>query len=117
MSENQSQQRLRQLVEQAVADGCNLPRPGLWFCVDAIEIHSRALDRLKVWAQLHFLLEGSPFYCGEPGCHVNLFGERLAEVEDHVRRALGFAHGASVDFSDRIKTNYHAGATFPKGTS
>ncbi|MBI4600908.1 MAG: hypothetical protein HY721_03010 [Planctomycetes bacterium] len=110
-----SQHELRRLVEHAVADVCGLPRPGLWFCVDKVEARGQPPERLTVWATLHFLPEGSPFCCGEPGCHLGLCGERAQQVSEHVRRAMHRRQRLSVDFDDRIGVDYHAGVTFHDG--
>jgi hypothetical protein len=112
MSAKRSQQQLKRLVEKAVAEVCCLPRPGLWFCVDAVEVQGRPPARLTVWATLHFLPEGSPFCCGEPGCHLGLFGERLTQIADHLRRAMHLRQPLLVEFGDGVAANYHAGINF-----
>jgi hypothetical protein len=112
-----SECELKRIVEAAVAKICHLPRPGLWFCVDKVELSGHPPSHLKVWATLHFLPAGSPFCCGEPGCHLGLFGDRLAEVEDHVRREFGLQHSVEVDFGDRIAAQYHSGIRFKSVTS
>jgi hypothetical protein len=99
---------LKRLVEQAVAAVCGLPRPGFWFCVDQVMTRGRPPDRLQVWATLHFLPSGSPFSCGEPGCHLWLFGERLVQVADHVRRAMHLRQPLDIEFVE-VGVNYHAG--------
>lgn len=108
----QSEQELRPLVQAAVEEACGLPRRGLWLCVDAVEPSGRPPVRLRVWATLHFLPEGSPFCCGEPGCHLGLFGERLAEVAEHVQKAMGLQQPVTVEFDDRIAVQYHPGTQF-----
>jgi hypothetical protein len=114
MSDKRSQGELKRLVEQAVADICSLPRPGLWFCVDEIEAQGRPPEFLKVWATLYFLPEGSPFCCGEPGCHLGL-GEQVEHVSEHVRRGMHLRQRLSVDFGDRIGVNHHERVTFHYG--
>jgi hypothetical protein len=94
---NRSEAELRRLVTQAVADVCELPRPGLWLSVDQVEAAGRPLKRLRVWATLHFLPAGAPFCCGEAGCHLGLFGDRLAAVGDHVRRAMRLRQPLAVE--------------------
>lgn len=112
MGEKRFQAELRRLVGTAVAEVCGLPRPGLWFCIDHVRVAGHPPERLQVWATLHFLPAGSPFCCGEPGCHLWLFGDRLAAVGDHVRRALGLRQPVLVEFGDRIGVQYHAGVGF-----
>jgi hypothetical protein len=112
MVHKRSKQELIRLVEEAVSEVCGLPRPGLWFCVDELETVGRPTSRLKIWATLHFLPEGSPFCCGEPGCHLGLFGNRLIAVGEQLRRALGLRQEVAVDFADRIGVNYHEGVRF-----
>ena len=110
--EKHSQHELRRLVEQAVADICGLPRPGLYFCVDEVEVHGRPPERLKVWATLHFLPEGSPFCCGEPGCHL---GNCAQPVSEHVRRMMHLRQDLTVEFVPRIRANHHPGVSFHYG--
>ena len=107
-----SDAELRRLVEAAVNEVCSMPRPGLRFGVDGVEASGEPPERLRVWATLHFLAEGSPFCCGEPGCHLGLFGERLDAVGDHVRRAMRRRSPVSVEFHNRIGVSYHAGVVF-----
>jgi hypothetical protein len=46
---------LKRIVEEAVAVVSRLPRPGLWFAVDEIEVCGRPPERLRIWCTLHFL--------------------------------------------------------------
>lgn len=111
MTEKRSHHELKRLVELAVADVCRLPRPGLYFCVDEVTAIGRPPERLIVWATLHFLSAGSPYCCGEPGCHLGLYGEKLKAVSEHVRHAMHLRQALSVSFDD-IGVNYHEGVTF-----
>lgn len=115
MVSKRSQCELKRLVEAAVAEVCGLPRLGLWFCVDAVEPAGHPPECLRAWATLHFLPTGSPFCCGEPGCHLWLFGERLAKVGEHVRRAMRLKQSVNVEFGDRIGVQYHPGVEFHYG--
>jgi hypothetical protein len=114
MPSKHSQHELKRLVEAAVADVCGLPRTGLWFCTDLVQARGRPPEHLTVWATLHFVPEGSPFCCGEPGCHLWLFGDRLRDVGDHLRRAMRLRQEVAVEFSN-IGVNYHSGVTFHYG--
>jgi hypothetical protein len=102
-------------VEEAVAAENKLSRPGLWFCVEAVEARGHPPSHLRVWATLHFLATGSPFCCGEPNCHLWLFGERLQRIGDHIRRAMGLRQSVEVDFPDGVETRYHDGVIFHYG--
>lgn len=115
MPNKRSRHALKQLVGRAVADVCGLPRPGLWLCVDEVEARGRPPDRLTVRATFHFLPEGSPFCCGEPGCHLGLSDGLADQVGEHVRRAMHLRQGVSVDFGERIGVNYHEGVAFHYG--
>jgi hypothetical protein len=115
MSEKRSEHELKALIERAVRDVCGLPRPGLWFCADAVETRGRPPEHLSVRATLHFLPEGAPFCCGEPQCHLGLFGERLDDVADHIRRAMHLKQDLTVEFGDGIGVSYHDGVTFHYG--
>jgi hypothetical protein len=101
---------LKRIVEEAVFHVCDLPRPGLWFCVDEVEAKGRPPEQLIVWATLHFLPEGSPFCCSEPNCHLGLHsgGDSERQVAERVRRALRLRQELSMDLS-RITANVHAG--------
>ena len=107
-----SEAELRRLIVGAVAEACHLPRPGLWLSVDRVEAVGRPPDRLRVWATLHFLPDGSPFCCGEPMCQLGLFGDRLTAVGEHIRRAMGLRQPVEVEFGNRIAVRYHPGVTF-----
>jgi hypothetical protein len=109
-----SKGELKRLVEEAVAVACGLPRPGLWFGVEELETSGSPTEYIRVWATLHFTAEGSPFCCGEPQCHLGLFAERLAEIGDQVRRAMGLRQAVSVEFV-HIGVQYHAGVGFHYG--
>lgn len=115
MSAKRSQHELKRLVEEAIAAMCDLPRPGLWLCVDAVEASGQPPERLRVWATLHFLPGGSPFCCGEPGCHLGLWGGRLVQVADHIRRAMHLRQPLKVELSGQVRVNYHAAVKFNVG--
>ena len=115
MNDKHSMHELKRLVEAAVAEACDLPRRGLWFCVDAVDTVGRPPHRLAVSATLHFLPEGSPFCCGEPGCYLGLYGKRLEQVGDSMRRRLGLRQAVTVEFPDGIRVEYHTGVTFDYG--
>lgn len=107
-----SNHELTRLVEEAVRDEWDLEGRGLQLIVSRVEPSGRPPERLKIWATLHFLPAGSPFCCGEPGCHLTLYGEGLDRVADRVRRAMGLRQPVSVDFGDRIEARYHDGVEF-----
>lgn len=117
MNDKRSEHELKRLVEEAVAEACRLPRPGLWFCVDRVESVGQPPEQLKVWATLHFLREGAPFCCGEPGCHLGLSVDRLDAVGEHIRRAMHLQQDVTVDFGDRINVDYHEGVTFDSSSN
>ena len=106
---NQPEQNLSRLIEQIVTDDRDLSRRGLWFGVDTVEVKGHPPERVLVWATLHFLPAGSPFCCGEPGCHLGNLSEL---VSDRVRLALGLTQPVAVEFGDRIGVNYHEGVKF-----
>jgi hypothetical protein len=101
-----------QLVQEAVATECNLAARGLYFSVNEVDLRGNPLERIVVWATLHFLPTGSPFCCGEPGCHLCLWDERLEAVQLRVRRALNLQNPLSIDFGNRINVYYHDGVEF-----
>ena len=111
MAHKRSHHQLKRLVEKALAEVCRFPRPGLWLCVDELETQGWPPDRVTVWATLHFTTPGSPFCCGEPGCHLPLRGERLSEAADLLRRDLGLEQSLALDLGS-IAAVYHAGVAF-----
>ncbi len=62
------------------------------------------------------MVEGSPFCCGEPGCHLGLFGDRLGEINDRVRSELRLGDQAIVEFGDRVRVDYAPEVTFRTST-
>lgn len=102
-SRKRSDHALKALVENAVEDVCQLRVRGLAFRVDAVEISGRPPERIAVWATLHFTPSGSPFCCGEPDCHMGLRGDRLAEVQDRIRRAMGLEQAVVLDLGQRVR--------------
>jgi hypothetical protein len=112
MSGKRSQAELRRLIGAAVDAVCRLPRSALWLCITRVEAAGKPPSILRVWATLHFLPTGSPFCCGEPGCHLGLSGERLAEVGDHIRRAMRLRQPVAVEFAGRIGVQYYPGVEF-----
>jgi len=112
--DERSQAELRRLVEAAVNAVSDPAARGLWFCVDAVEASGHPPQKLKAWATLHFLPDGSPFCCGEPGCHVDLGEDRLAAIGDHVRRAMGVRLEVAVEFAP-LAVHYEAGVEAMEG--
>lgn len=106
-----SQHELRRLVRQAVESECDPERQGLALFIDAVEPKGRPPETLTVWATLHFLAVGSPFCCGEPGCHLGLWGEALDRVSEQVRHAMGLSGDLRVEFRS-IGVQYHDGIRF-----
>jgi hypothetical protein len=107
-----SEHELKRLIEEAIAHECGLPRPGLWFCIDHIDMHGKPPEQIGIAATLHFLPAGAPFCCGEPGCHLGLFGPRLSAVGEHVRLAMGLTHQITIELQSEIRVVYHPGVTF-----
>ena len=104
--------RIKRAIETTVIEVCRLRGRGLWFAVDQVEIIGRPVERIRVWATLRFLPEGSPFCCGEPGCHLGLFGDRLAEVTERLSSELGLSDQPVMEFGDRVRADYARGVTF-----
>ena len=102
-SRKRSDQALKALVENAVEEVCHLRDRGLAFHVDAVEASGRPPERIAVWATLQFTPSGSPFCCGEPDCHMGLRGDRLAEVEDRIRRAMGLKQAVVLELGGRVR--------------
>jgi hypothetical protein len=106
-----SRYELKRLIQEAVENEWRLSSRGLWLCVEEIEVSGRPPERIKVWATLHFLRSGSPFCCGEPGCHLAWF--RQERINEHVRRAMGLTQHVEIEFDFyRFRAKYHDGVTF-----
>ena len=103
---------VRSAVEHAVTEVCGLASRGLSFRVQRVRLVGCPITRIEVWATLHFLPSGSPFCCGEPGCHLWLFEDRLVQVSEYVRRRLRLKQPVAVVFGDRIDVLYADGVEF-----
>jgi hypothetical protein len=114
-STKRSDHQLKLLVERAVTDVCSLGDSALAFHVEAVAVAGSPPSSLRVWAVLHFTAAGSPYCCGEPGCHLGLHGPAGLAVSDHVRRAMGLRQPLDVEFGDRIAAQYHDGVEFHRG--
>jgi len=114
-SRKRSDQALKALVENSVAEVCRLRDRGLAFQVDAVETSGRPAERIAVWATLHFTSAGSPFCCGEPGCHLGLGEDRLAAVENRIRRAMRLRQAVVLDIGDRVRAEYGRNVEFHHG--
>lgn len=82
----ESQLRLKHLVEEVVNEQVSSHSKGLWLAVNEVRTAGRPLEHIRVWATLHFLPQGSPFCCCQPQGHLWLFGECLTRISDLVRR-------------------------------
>jgi hypothetical protein len=110
-----SEHELKRLLEEAIEDEFGLSKRGLWFCIDRVEAQGRPIGGIKVWATLHFLPAGSPFCCGEPGCHLPQWDEeRLSRLSDRMRHAMKLTQGVRVGFGEQIRVNYHDGVVFTR---
>jgi hypothetical protein len=45
-------------------------------------------------------------------CHLKLFGERLEQISDHVRRSMAFKHRVEVDVRTHLAAQVHEGVVF-----
>jgi hypothetical protein len=108
---------MKRLVEEAVRLESDHEDRGLRFLVDAVESSGQPPERLELSATLHFLPEGSPFCCGEPGCHLSFpAADRMGAIEERVSRAMGLRHSVSISFGQRVGVLYHDGVAFRTGT-
>jgi hypothetical protein len=114
-SRKRSDQALKALVENVVEEVCGLRARGLLFHVDEVEALGRPPERIAVWATLHFTPAGSPFCCGEPGCHLGLMGERLAEVQDRIGGAMGLRQTVILEIGERVRPEYGSSVEFHYG--
>ena len=105
---------LKRLVGLAVGRVCGLPRAGLILNIDQVESTGRPPAKIRVWATLHFTKVGSPFCCGEPGCHIPLGEDGLTEIGEDVRRSMNLRHPVTVEFVS-VGVQYHDGVEFHYG--
>ena len=99
---------LHKTIEGVVEAALGGLRPGLRFAVDEVFAHEAEPHILRIRSTLHFNHKGSPYCCGEPGCHLGV--RRWAAVTERVRLAAGVSE---VHFED-VATVYHAGVTFAR---
>lgn len=109
-----SKGELKRLVTLALERLCVVPRTGLMLNIDEIESSGSPPTNIRAWATLHFTQDGSPFCCGEPACHLCLTKDRLEEIGDEVRRAMGLRQSVVVHFVS-VGVRYHEGVTFHHG--
>ncbi len=108
-----SKHELKRIIEDVVREECEIDGLRVQFCVDEVETVGRPLTCLKVWATLHFIPSKTPFCCGEPNCHLGIFTERRARIEDDVRRRLSLRQALKIDFGvEHIGARYHEGVLF-----
>ena len=112
MSEKRSQAELRRIVEEAFSRVGFLRRRGLWLGIHHVEASGHPIHSIRVAATLHFLPDGSPYCCGEPGCHLGLDDDRLLAIGDEVRRLLGLRQEVSFTFGPEVDAHYHEGIEF-----
>jgi hypothetical protein len=110
----ESKRKLLRLLEETISEECKFPRPGLFLNINEIEPIGHPLEKIFVWATLHFTVEGSPFCCGEPGCHLGLFGERLRRVEEDITRRLRVT--GPLEITTNFHVEYHEGVEFKSKT-
>jgi len=111
-----SKHEFKRLIESGVREVYNLPKPGLWFCVDEVEAWGQPPSRIDVWSTLTFTLEGSPFCCGEPYCYLPLNDPEGQDLlNDWVRREMGLSQPVCVDFGVRTSVSYQDGVVFQQG--
>jgi hypothetical protein len=70
------------------------PLPGLGGFTESLQAGGSEFESGDLAGAVRFLLEGSPFCCGEPGCHLWLFGDRLAEINERLTSELGLGNGS-----------------------
>ena len=97
--------RLQRLIEQVATDVYRLRERGLMLHIEQLEAPGRLPSTIRVWANLHFLPQGSPFCCTEPDCHLFylpwIFGHHVDpadSLEAHLRRRLGLRQEIRVAF-------------------
>ncbi len=103
-----SDDAIRRLIEQVIAEECETAPRGLALFVEAVELAGRPTERIRVWGTLHFLPAGSPFCCIEPDCQLGLAGSRHERVCERLQKALGITSTLELDL-DRIVPNVHDG--------
>jgi hypothetical protein len=111
-----SDDAIRRLIEQVIAEECETAPRGLALFVEAVELAGRPTERVRVWGTLHFLHAGSPFCCMEPACQLGVAGSRYERVCGRLQKALRITSALELDL-DRIVPNIHDGVRFQPETS
>lgn len=62
----QSKHELIRLVEAAVSEVGHFAERGVFLCIDELEASGQPIERIRVWATVHFLPAGSPFDSDDP---------------------------------------------------
>ena len=110
-SMGQKHSRIERAIEDIVTEVCRLRDRGLWFGVDQVEVSGRPVERIRVWATLRLLPDGSPFCCGEPECQLGLI-ERGAEINERISLELRLPSQVEVEFAGRVRVDHAPGVTF-----
>jgi hypothetical protein len=101
---------LRRIIEEAMAITSHLPRPGLWFVIDDIEVHGRPPKRIRVWLTLHLFQQELPFCCSEPLCHLGAGSDWREEVGNRVRLAMSLRQSVHFHIAG-AKAHIHDGVS------
>ena len=101
-----SKNKIKEYLESAVSSECRATERGLWFCVDELEASGKPVDKIRVWATLHYLPSGSPFNNTDPNKTLWLFEDRLQRIQDSVSSAFGLRQTIKIEFI-AINANVH----------
>jgi len=104
----QTKHELIRLVERAMRDVGRFDERGVWLCVDELAATGHPVERIRVWATLHFLPTGSPFDSDDPDLWVYPIRGDAAEW---LRREMGLAQPITLEWA-AVTGRYHPGIEF-----
>jgi hypothetical protein len=98
-----SKQELIRLVEKAVCAVGGFSDRGVWFCVDELEVFGQPIERIRVWATLHFLPNGSPFDSDDADLWVRPLKD---DVSEFLRREMKLVQIVTIEWKALIASVY-----------
>jgi hypothetical protein len=104
----QSKYELVRLVEQAMREVGRFDDRAAWLCIDELEAAGQPIERIRIWATLHFLPDGSPFDSEDADLWVWPLRD---EVSKSLQRELGLTQSLNLELV-AIATRVHPGVKF-----
>jgi hypothetical protein len=96
------------LVELAISKFGRFAERGVWLCVNELEAIGQPIERIRVWATLHFLPAGSPYDSDDPDLWVWPLKDETAEF---LRVQMGLVQSVRLEWV-AVRGVVHPGVEF-----